>query len=100
MVSALERRRLACERSGALDAAEGIAWVAAESEEESRLRSDLASSVIGLGRIESALRVVALRARKHRGIHARADHGDPVDLLAAELALREEAVAEADRSAT
>jgi hypothetical protein len=62
-----------------------------------RLESDLASSVVGLERIESALRVVTLRTREHRGTRARAGTGDPVDAVALELELRDEAIGEAER---
>lgn len=92
----LERRRAASTRSAAPDAREALAWIEAERAEATRLQNDLASSVVGLERIESALRVVTLRAREHRDTRARVAKGDPVDAVAAELARREQALAEAD----
>ena len=90
----LERRREACARSSSPEAAEALTWLTAECAEAARLESDLASSVVGLERIESALRVVALRTREHRGTRARVAQGDPVDAMALELELRDEAFAE------
>jgi hypothetical protein len=92
--TALERRREACARSSSPEAGEALTWLTAECAEAARLESDLASSVVGLERIESALRVVALRTREHRGTRARIAKNDPVDALALELELREEARAE------
>lgn len=97
--ASLERRRDAAARSPSPDAAEALAWLTAECAEAERLESDLASSLLGLERIESALRVVALRARRGRGTRARVERDDPVDAAALELALREEAAVEADRAA-
>ncbi len=97
--AALDRKRDAFARSGAPEAAEALAWLTAEQAEAERLASDLSSSVVGLQRIESALRVVTLRVREHRGTRARIARHDPVDAAAAELALRDEASAEADRAA-
>jgi hypothetical protein len=95
---ALERRREACARSQSPDAAEALTWVTAECAEAARLESDLASSVVGLERIESALRVVTLRTREHRGTRARVAKGDPVDAVALELELRDEALDEVQRA--
>ncbi|HEY8041668.1 MAG TPA: hypothetical protein VIF15_17805 [Polyangiaceae bacterium] len=96
--AALERRREAHARSVAPEAADTLAWLTAECSEASRLESDLSSSILGLQRIESALRVVALRVREHHGTRARVAHGDPVDVAADELHLRDEALSEADRA--
>jgi hypothetical protein len=92
----LERRREAMARSNAPEAAEALAWVTAECAEAARLQSDLSSSLVGLERIESALRVVSLRTRQGRGTRARIAHSDPVDGAAAELVLREEALVEVE----
>jgi hypothetical protein len=96
--AALDRKREAFARSGAPEAVEALMWLAAEQAEADRLASDLSSSVAGLQRIESALRVVTLRVREHRGTRARVARHDPVDAAAAELHLREEAAAEAERA--
>jgi hypothetical protein len=92
----LATRTEACAQSAAPDAAEALAWLTAERAEAARIEGDLASSIAGLERIESALRVVAMRARAHRGVRARATRADPVDAVAMELELREEGLAEAD----
>jgi hypothetical protein len=97
--AAIDRKRDAFARSSAPDAAEALAWLTAEQAEAERLASDLSSSVAGLQRIESALRVVTLRVREDRGTRARIARHDPVDAAAAELTLRDEARAEADRAA-
>jgi hypothetical protein len=93
---ALERRREAMARSTSPDAAEALAWLTTECAEGERLQSDLTSSIVGLERIESALRVVAMRAREGRGTRARVATNDPVDAAAQELALRDEALAEVE----
>jgi hypothetical protein len=92
----LERKRDAYARSGAPEAAETLRWLTEEQAEAERLESDLASSVLGLQRIESALRVVILRVRQERGTRARIGPHDPVDAAAIELDLRNEAQREAD----
>jgi hypothetical protein len=83
-------------RSTSPDAAEALAWLTAECAEAERLQSDLSSTLVGLERIESAMRVVSLRAREGRGTRARAEHADPVDATALELVLREEALVEVE----
>jgi hypothetical protein len=92
--ASLDRRRRTSERSPAPDAAEALVWLGEEYAELTRLENDLASSVAGLARIESGLRVAALRLRAHRGTRVRKESEDPMDLLAAEFALRDEAIAE------
>jgi hypothetical protein len=94
--AALARRTEACARSPSPDAAEAVEWLTAERAEATRLEGDLASSIAGIERIESALRVVALRVRAHRGVRARAGRADPVNAVATELELREQGLAEAD----
>jgi hypothetical protein len=94
--ASLERRREATARSTSPDAAETLAWLTAEQAEAERLQSDLSSSILGMDRIESALRVVVLRAREHRGTRARVA-GDAVDGAALELALRDEAMVEVEQ---
>ncbi len=94
--ASLERRREAMARSTAPEAAEALAWLTAECAEAERVQSDLSSSLVGLERIESAMRVVSLRAREGRGTRARIAHADPVDATALELVLREEALGEVD----
>jgi hypothetical protein len=95
---ALERRADACARSGTPEAGDALRWLTAERAEAARLESDLASSVVGMERIESALRVMVMRTREARGVLARAPKADPVDVAARELELREEALAEAARA--
>ena len=95
---ALDRKRDAYARSSSPEAAETLAWLTAEQAEAERLESDLSSSVLGLQRIESALRVVTLRVREDRGTRARIAHHDPVDAAADELHLRDEARREADHA--
>jgi hypothetical protein len=95
---ALDRKRDAYARSSSPEAAETLTWLTAEVAEAERLESDLASSVLGLQRIESALRVVTLRVREDRGTRARVARHDPVDAAAAELQIRDEARHEADRT--
>ena len=94
--ASLERRREAMARSTAPEAAEALAWLTAECAEAERVQSDLSSSLVGLERIESAMRVVSLRAREGRGTRARIAHADPVDATALELVLREEALGEVE----
>ncbi len=94
--AALAKRTEVCAQSATADAAEALAWLTAERAEAARLEGDLAASIAGLERIESALRVVAMRARAHRGVRARATRADPVDAVAMELELREQGLAEAD----
>jgi len=93
---ALERKREACARSAAPEAGEALSWLTAECAEAARLESDLASSVIGLQRIESALRVFALRLREYRGTRARMTRADPVDAAASELEIRDDSLTEAE----
>jgi len=95
--AALAKRVEARARSTAPGAADALEWLTAERAEATRLESDVAASLAGLERIESALRVMALRARAHRGVSARTARADPVDTVAAELALRDEGLAEVDR---
>jgi hypothetical protein len=95
--AALEHRRDAVARSTSPDAAETLAWLTAECAEAERLRGDLASARLGLERIESALRVVCLRAREGRGTRARIAR-DPVDAAALELSLRDEASLEVEQT--
>jgi hypothetical protein len=96
--SALDRKRDAHARVASPDAADALAWMTAEQAEIERLESDHASSILGLARLESALRVVAMRVREHRGTRARVARLDPADGAAAELRLRDEALDEADRA--
>lgn len=95
---ALDRKRAAHARSASPDAADALAWLTAEQAEVERLESDHASSLLGLARLESALRVVAMRVREHRGTRARVARHDPADEAAAELRMRDEALDEADRA--
>jgi hypothetical protein len=106
--AALARRREACARyqsaqSAAPEAADALAWIAAEQAEGVRLEKALAASLLGIERSESALRVVALRVRAQRGAASgpareASSTGtiDPVRLAAQELELRDEALREAD----
>jgi len=94
--TALDLKRRVYARSGAPEAVDALAWLAAEQDELLRVERDLASSVMGLQRIESALRVVTLRLREDRGTRARIARLDPVDGAAVELRLRDEAMEEAN----
>lgn len=94
--AALDLKRRVYARSQTPGATDALAWVAAEHDETLRLERNLASSVLGIERIESALRVVTLRVREDRGTRARVARHDPVDGAAVELRLREEAMEEAD----
>jgi hypothetical protein len=96
--AALDRKREAHARAASPEAADTLAWLTAEQAEVERLESDHASSLLGLARLESALRVVAMRVREHRGTRARIARHDPADEAAAELRLRDEALDEADRA--
>ncbi len=91
--TALDDRVDACARSSVPEAAGALACLTSERAEAVRLESDCAASVMELERIESALRVVALRARVRHGQPATSD---PVEALVAELDLRDQAFAEVD----
>ena len=93
----IDAKRASWARSGAAEAPEVLEWLTAEAAEAARLRVDISSSMVGLDRIASALRVLALRARDHRGTRARVATHDPVDALASELSIRDEAIAETDK---
>ncbi|HEX3770594.1 MAG TPA: hypothetical protein VHV30_07015 [Polyangiaceae bacterium] len=67
------------------------ATLAIEREEAARLDREVTSATVELDRIESALRVVTLRA----GTRDARTGADPVDALVAELDLREQALLEA-----
>jgi hypothetical protein len=96
--ASLDRKRAACAQSADPEAADALAWLTAEQAEAERLAGDVSSSVLGLQRIESALRVITLRVREDRGTRARIARNDPVDAAAAELHLRDEARDEVDRA--
>jgi hypothetical protein len=91
--TAIARRRAALPATAG---AEATAWLEEESRETARLDDDVASSIAGMDRIESALRVVALRLREHRGVRVRARRFDPVDAAARELETRDQAIAETE----
>jgi hypothetical protein len=95
--AALDRRHDACQRSSAAGAADTLAWIAAERAEGGRLEDDLAASLLGIERIESALRVLALRVRAPAGGGCATP--DPVREAAEELDLRDEALRDADLDA-
>ena len=96
--AALDRRAHALALAPVPQAAAASAGIEAERAEVARLDGERASAVVELERIESALRVVALRARTRA-----ADFGEPraasapdaVDTLIGELDLRDQAIAEA-----
>jgi hypothetical protein len=96
--AALDRKREAHARIASPDAADALAWLTAEQAEVERLESDHASSLLGLARLESALRVVTMRVREHRGTRARVELHDPADEVAVELRIRDETHAEVDRA--
>jgi hypothetical protein len=90
-LAGLERKRDDYAHSSVPESVDALAWIAAECEEGAVVKADLTSSILGMERIECALRVMVLRAREHRGVRARVQRGDPVDAIAAELVYREEA---------
>jgi hypothetical protein len=92
----IERRRQASAQSDAPGAGDALQWLDEESAEVARLECDLASTVVGLERLASALRVVTLRVRENRDTRARARRSDPVDALARELAVRDAAQADVE----
>jgi hypothetical protein len=94
--ASLERKRAAWAATKGASSVDTAAWIDAECAEADRLQADRDASVAGLVRIASALRVLALCARKHRGVRARVATQDPVDAMASELELRDRAASEAD----
>jgi hypothetical protein len=83
-------------RAGATGASGTLAWLTRERDEAARLEGEVAATRVGLERIESALRVVALQARDApRG--GAGDPSEPLDALAQELDLRAASLAEAER---
>jgi hypothetical protein len=93
----LERKRAEWKAANGTATADALAWIGAECTEADRLQADRDASVAGLVRIASALRVLALCARKHRGVRARIATSDPVDAMGIELELRDAAIAEAEQ---
>jgi hypothetical protein len=93
---ALDRQAAACDRSGVPGSSAALASLQAEQEEVATLERARASAMLELGRIESTLRVVALRSRGSRVRDDRRARVDLVDALVAELDLRDQAIAEAD----
>jgi hypothetical protein len=88
----VDRVRRDCEeRRARIDRDALAAGLPAEREEAARLEQDLARSKEDLARVASALRLVAMQAREGR---VRDFTPDPVEELTAELALRDEALAE------
>jgi hypothetical protein len=103
--AALARRADACARSTVPIAAGVLASFEAESAAAAQLESDHRAAVLELERIESALRTVALRVAGGGRPRARVRLGpggqavaDPVEALASELDLRDQAIAEAEAS--
>jgi hypothetical protein len=95
--AALDRRAHALALAPAPQAA-ASAGIEAERAEVARLDGERASAVVEFERIESALRVVALRARTRVaafGEPGAASAPDAVDTLIGELDLRDQAIAEA-----
>jgi hypothetical protein len=92
----LESRRAAWAGSTAPDAAVALAALDAEAAEADQVAVDLASAVAGMERIASSLRALVLRARAERGTRAVAAGHDPVEAMRGEIALRDDAIGEAD----
>jgi hypothetical protein len=89
--AALDRKAAVLSVASGPSVAAAMATLAVEREETARLERELGGATLELDRIESALRVVALRAGTrdaHMGL-------DPVDALVSELDLREQALLEA-----
>ena len=80
--------------SGATD--DALVWLTRERDEAERLEREVAATRTGLERIESALRVVALRARDAPP-DGTIDPSAPLDALADEIDLRASCLAEAER---
>ena len=95
-VADLEARRARWGASDAPEAKEALLALTAELAEAARLEADLSSSAVGIERIASALRLLPLRVREHRGTRATEKGDDPVDALMSELEAREQAIAEVD----
>jgi hypothetical protein len=96
--AALDRRAHALAFALVPQAAAASASIEAERAEVARLDGERASAIVELERIESALRVVALRARTRVaafGEPGAASAPDAVDTLIGELDLRDQAIAEA-----
>ncbi|HEX4446814.1 MAG TPA: hypothetical protein VH044_08765 [Polyangiaceae bacterium] len=96
--AALDRRAHALAAAAVPQAAAASASIEAERAEVARLETERVSAVVELERIESALRVVALRARSRVALDAQpgARGPDAIDALIGELDLRDQAVAEAE----
>ncbi|MBL8607696.1 MAG: hypothetical protein JNL38_10265 [Myxococcales bacterium] len=99
----LDRRALVEKRERLLassdkTAADTLAWVSREIAEADKVAADASAALQGLERVLSALGVIELEAREHRGVKVRVEGDDPVDAVAEELALREAALDEADRA--
>lgn len=100
----LDRRSLREKRerllaSTAAGDGDALAWVSREIAEADKVETDAKAAVVGMERVLSALGVIALEAREHRGVKVRVAGEDPVDAVADELALREAALEEADAAA-
>jgi hypothetical protein len=93
---ALGEKRTRLASSASPGAADALEWAENEQKEAERLAADLAASVAGIERVTSALRVIALHAREHRGVQVRVAD-DPVDAVGSELEMRDEAAAETDQ---
>jgi hypothetical protein len=93
---AIARKRAAWEASNSPGAREASQWMVAEEAEGEKLARDHASAVAGLEQIATALRVVALQAREERGVRVAETTRAALDNVAAELTLREDALAEVE----
>ena len=98
-------RRTCARRLRSLRAAHGSTpdaapWIQAERAEAERIERHRDASLVDLERIEGALRWVTLRARALRDAPTTPAATDPVETLAVELALRDQAVNEANAMLT
>ena len=78
-------------------AADVRGWAEKELEEGRNLQRDHEKAVFGLGRVVSALGVVALASREERGVRVDDSVKDALAEVEDELAMREQALAEAEQ---
>jgi hypothetical protein len=93
---AIARKRAAWAASSSPGAREASQWMAAEEAEGEKLARDHASTIAGLEQVATALRVVALQAREERGMRVVETTRAALDNVAAELTMREDALAEVE----
>ena len=93
-VVALEEKARRLVNQGAAD--DVRQWAERELSSALEVRADHEKAVLGLGRVESALGVVALAAREEKGVRVDDAVREALGEIDDELAIREAALAEAD----